>query len=218
MFDLLRFATALLPLAAYTNVLGLLRLRASPTVLNGAMDFLLLGMAMVGLIAIGPIELFFPRAAYSLLGGWVWFVLLALYFFVVLLIALNLPPKIIVYGLDADDLKKAVCQILEEQQLQSDWLGDMLEIPILGIRAHIEQAGRASVSQIQSTGNKQQLNGWFELERMLVKKTSSMRTNQHRNGVIWLITSFALFGMAALFISTDLPRLKQAVSMLFGSD
>ena len=95
MLDLLRFAIAILPLAAYFNVLGLMRLRSAPTVVSGAMDLLLLGLALLGVVAIGPIELFFPRAAYSLLGIWIWIVLIALYCFVLMLVALNTAPKLV---------------------------------------------------------------------------------------------------------------------------
>ena len=214
MLDLLRFAFALLPLAAYCNILGLLRMRSVPTVLSGAMDFLLLGLAMVGLIAIGPIELFFPRAAYSLLGEWVWLVLLALYFFVVMLIALNGSPKLIVYGLSVDELKKSLCDALAESNMQSEWLGNIVELSELGVRASIEKAGRYSVSQIQSAGREQSLVGWFNLEQVLVKTLSKHRVRQHRHAVIWLLTSFVLFGVAVLMLSTELPRLKQAISVL----
>lgn len=215
MLDLLRFALAILPLAAYTNVLGLLRLRASPTVLSGAMDTLLLGLAVVGVVAIGPIELFFPRAAYSLLGGWVWFVLIALYFFILMLIALNTSPKLVVYGLDANELKKQLCESLAENQIQADWLGSLVELPELGVRACIEPAARGCISQIQAAGKAQNLTGWFTLERLLVEKVSGLRTGQRGEAAFWLLTSCALFGLAAVLISNELPRLQQAIASFF---
>jgi hypothetical protein len=216
MLDLIRFAIALLPLAAYTNVLGLLRLRSVPTVLSGAMDFVLLGLAVIGLMAIGPIELFFPRAAYSLLGIWVWIVLIALYFFMIMLIALNTAPKLIVYGLEARVLKKAVSELLAENEVRSDWLGDIVEIPDFGVRACIEPAGRSAVAQIHSAGKEQSLTGWLTLERLLTHKVATMRIDQKRQAIKWILTSFLLFGVATFFISSDLPRLQQAMSILFG--
>jgi hypothetical protein len=218
MLDLLRFAFALLPLAAYTNVLGLLRLRSCPTVVGGAMDFVLLGLAASGLMAIGPIELFFPRAAYALLGGWVWVILLALYFFVILLIALNTSPKLVVYGLDAAELKFAIRELLSEHQLSSEWLGDVVQIPELGVRAYIERAGRASISQIHSNGRDQNLTGWLSLERLLVQKLSKQRIDQRKQATALLLTSFLLFGLAIFFVSADLPRLGEVMSNLFHGD
>ena len=212
--DLLRFAIALLPLAAYANVLGLLRLRACPTVLSGAMDLILLGFAVIGLIAIGPIELFFPRAAYSLLGGWVWIILISLYLFVLMLLALNSTPKLVVYGLDRTALREQVCDLLQTEQIRSEWMGDLLELPELGVRACIEQAGRG-VSQIHSTGKQQNLTGWFTLERLLVNKLASTRIRQLPLAVLWLNVSFVLFGIAAVLIANDLPRLQQAMASIF---
>ena len=214
MLDLLRFAIALLPLAAYANVLGLLRLRSCPTVLSGAMDLILLGFAVIGLIAIGPIELFFPRAAYSLLGGWVWTILIALYLFVLMLLALNTTPKLVIYGLDHSQLREQVNDMLQKEEIRSEWLGDLLELPELGVRACLEQAGRG-VSQIHAAGKQQNLTGWFTLERLLVDKLASTRIRQRPQAILWLNISFVLFGIAAILIANDLPRLQQAMVSIF---
>ena len=218
MLDLLRFAIAILPLAAYTNVLGLMRLRSAPTVVSGAMDLLLLGLALIGIVAIGPIELFFPRAAYSLLGIWVWIILIALYFFVLMLLALNTSPKLVVYGLDHRNLRLQFCELLEQEKIRAEWLGDLVDLPDLGVRAYIEPAGRGCVSQIHSAGNHQNLTGWFTLEQLLVKKVSKSSIDQRGQACFWLLTSFMLFGVAVLLISNDLPRLKKVAASVFESD
>lgn len=218
MLDLLRFAIAILPLAAYTNVLGLMRLRSAPTVVSGSMDLLLLGLALMGIVAIGPIELFFPRAAYSLLGIWVWIILIALYFFVLMLLALNTSPKLVVYGLDHRNLRLQFCELLEQERIRSEWLGDLVDLPDLGVSAYIEPAGRSCVSQIHSAGNHQNLTGWFTLEQLLVKKVSKSSIDQRGQACFWLLTSFMLFGVAVLLISNDLPRLKKVAASVFESD
>ncbi len=215
MLDLLRFAIAILPLAAYTNVLGLLRLRSKPTVLSGAMDLLLLGLAVIGIVAIGPIELFFPRAAYSLLGAWVWIVLIALYLFILMLLALNTPPKLVVYGLDHEMLRAQVCELLADEQIRSEWLGYFVDLPELGVRACIEPAGRGSVSQIHAAGKQQNLSGWFTLEKLLLDKVATTRINQRLQAIFWLNVSFVLFAIAAVMISNDLPRLQQLMAGMF---
>ncbi len=218
MLDLLRFAIAILPLSAYVNVLGLIRLRSAPTVVSGAMDLLLLGLAMIGIVAIGPIELFFPRAAYSLLGIWVWIILIALYFFVLMLLALNSAPKLVVYGLDHRNLRSQFCELLEQEKIRAEWLGDLVDLPDLGVRAYIEPAGRGCLSQIHSAGKHQNLTGWFTLEQLLVNKVSNSRVNQRGPAIFWLLTSFVLFGIAVLLISNDLPRLQKIAVSFFDGD
>ena len=218
MLDLLRFAIAILPLAAYFNVLGLMRLRSAPTVVSGAMDLLLLGLALLGVVAIGPIELFFPRAAYSLLGIWIWIVLIALYFFVLMLMVLNTAPKLVVYGLDHRSLRTQLCELLDQEKIRSEWLGDMVDLPDLGVRACIEPAGRGCVSQVHSAGKQQDLTGWFTLERLLAKKISKSNIDQRGQAILLLLTSFVLFGIAVLLISNDLPRLQSVVVSFFDGD
>ena len=218
MLDLLRFAIAILPLAAYFNVLGLMRLRSAPTVVSGAMDLLLLGLALLGVVAIGPIELFFPRAAYSLLGIWIWIVLIALYFFVLMLMVLNTAPKLVVYGLDHRSLRTQLCELLDQEKIRSEWLGDMVDLPELGVRACIEPAGRGCVSQVHSAGKQQDLTGWFTLERLLAKKISKSNIDQRGQAILLLLTSFVLFGIAVLLISNDLPRLQSVVVSFFDGD
>ena len=218
MLDLLRFAIAILPLAAYFNVLGLMRLRSAPTVVSGAMDLLLLGLALLGVVAIGPIELFFPRAAYSLLGIWIWIVLIALYFFVLMLMVLNTAPKLVVYGLDHRSLRTQLCELLDQEKIRSEWLGDMVDLPELGVRACIEPAGRGCVSHVHSAGKQQDLTGWFTLERLLAKKISKSSIDQRGQAILLLLTSFVLFGIAVLLISNDLPRLQSVVVSFFDGD
>jgi hypothetical protein len=215
MFDFLRIAVAILPLAAYTNVIGLLRLRTHPTVLSGTMDIVLLGLAMIGIIAIGPIELFFPRAAYSLMGVWVWGVLIALYFFTLMLCALNTAPRLIVYGLDSDSLRSEVCSLLEKEQIRSEWLGDVCEMPELGVRVCVEAAGKGKISQLHAVGREQNLTGWLTLERLLVDHVSKLSILQRRESIMWLNASVLLFAVAIVLIANDLPRLQQAMAQVF---
>jgi len=218
MLDLIRFSVAILPLAAYFQVLGLLRLRLRPTVINGATDFMLLGSAMVGLIAIGPIELFFPRAAYSILGPWVWFVLIALYFFVIILIALNSKFKLVVYGLDSESLKKTIQECLIQEQLEATWGNDIVEIPSLGLRASIEKAGIGKTSSLEAIGRRQNPMGWYAMEKILSTQLKPNASKQVAEACRWIALSLVLFGISAAMIAQDLPRLKRELAVMFDRD
>jgi hypothetical protein len=179
------------------------------------MDFFLFGMAIVGIVAVGPIELFFPRAAYSLLGVWIWLILFALYFFILLLIALNLRLKIVVYGMTSDALKQATNEVLTENQMQVTWVGNMLDVPTLGVQACIESAGRAHLSKIEAAGSDQNPSGWLALERLLVRKMSSHRHRFVPEAILWITISLLLFGLSAVCVVKDLPRLTQAMQTMF---
>ena len=85
--DYFRYAIAIGPIGLYWVLIGYLYQRANPMLINAAQDTLLFGLGSVGLVLIGPMELFFPNAAYSLLGSWTWFFLLCLYAFIVLFVS-----------------------------------------------------------------------------------------------------------------------------------
>lgn len=218
MLDLIRLSVAILPLAAYFQVLGLIRLRSRPTLLNGATDFFLLAMAMMGFIAIGPIELFFPRAAYAILGPWVWGVLIALYFFVSMLIALNSKLKLIAYGLDPESLKKTIQDGLSLGQIEAHWGNDILEIPSLGLRASIEKAGVGKTASLEAIGRSQNPMGWYTIEKLIAKSLKPNTTTQTAEAFGWIALSLVLFGTSATMIAQDLPRLKKELAILFEPD
>ena len=69
---------ALLPLVAYLLLLGMIRLSGRVLITTGGRDIAALGFSVVGLVAIGPGELFFPKAAAGVFGGWVWLALATL--------------------------------------------------------------------------------------------------------------------------------------------
>ena len=54
--DPFRLAIALLPLAAYVLLLGLLNLRRRPFLTSGGCDVAALGVALSGLMFVGPLE------------------------------------------------------------------------------------------------------------------------------------------------------------------
>lgn len=218
MLDLIRLSVAILPLAAYFQVLGLIRLRSRPTLLNGATDFFLLAMAMMGFIAIGPIELFFPRAAYAILGPWVWGVLIALYFFVSMLIALNSKLKLIAYGLDPESLKQTIQDGLSLGQIEAHWGNDILEIPSLGLRASIEKAGVGKTASLEAIGRSQNPMGWYTIEKLIAKSLKPNTTTQTAEAFGWIALSLVLFGTSATMIAQDLPRLKKELAILFEPD
>ena len=63
---------ALLPLIGYLLVLSAIRLSGRALVTTGGRDVAALAMAISGLIAVGPAELFFPTAAATVFGPAVW--------------------------------------------------------------------------------------------------------------------------------------------------
>lgn len=216
MFDLLRIATALTPIALYAIVLGLMRTRSTPTVLSGAMDIMLLGFALSGMIFVGPIELFFPRGAYSILGVWTWVLLIVLFLFTLLLIAMSVPPKMIVYGLGREELARELNELFEENEIQAQWAGSVVILPELGIQACCETAGFGnSIAHLVATGRKQDPISWYNLERQLVMRLEKTTNQGKRTAFSWLFAGVAILFVVAAFVYTDIDRLTTIVQSTF---
>ncbi len=130
---------ALLPLIGYLLQLGLIRASGKCLVTTGGRDIAALGFSVAGLVAIGPGELFFPKAAAGVFGPWVWLALLAFYSLIVALIALTSRPRLVVYGRTPDQLLDPLLESARE--LDSDATSDpeKLEVflPKLNVRLRV---------------------------------------------------------------------------------
>ncbi len=132
---------ALLPLAAYLTLFGAIRLFGRPLVTTGGRDIFAVSVAISGLIAVGPAELFLPAAAAMLFGAAIWPVLALLYFLIVLLVILSSRPRLIVYGLShpalvTQPLLRAAQSI--DPQARADEAAGQIVLPAAGIHLRID--------------------------------------------------------------------------------
>lgn len=215
MFDPLRIAIAIIPLGTYLAVIGLIRVKKSPTVISRPLDVLLLGMACSGLVAVGPLELFFPRAAFSVVGNWVWLVLLSLYALLVLLIAFHVPPGIVVYGASKETIRTFIETGYAERTVTIEWLGDSFRSETLGIHAQIEDAGWSSVSHIKSVGKSQNIGEWIALDRSLHQRLASIKPAGRNSGLTWCTMGVSIIVIAFGFLISDLARVNETLAQLF---
>ena len=108
--DPFRLSIALVPLAAYCVLLGLINARRRPFVTTGGCDLAALGAAMSGLVLVGPIELFRPEAAEPNYGGFVWLFLIVFYWLCVWLAVLVARPRLVVYNIRGEELRPALAE------------------------------------------------------------------------------------------------------------
>lgn len=171
MIDYARLSIGLLPLGLAFLVLAFLHMRGKPTVVTSGQEVLFLGFAVSGFAMIGPMELFFPTASYAALGEWVWLLLVALYFFLVLLVSMLSRSALTVVGLGPDRLQKDLDAAFVADGIVCHWLGSQLEVPELGIRAIVESSyGFRETSHISPCGDKQDAMGWYQLEKLLRRR------------------------------------------------
>lgn len=213
--DYFRFAIALAPLGMYWILSGYLYKRKYPMLINAAQDTLLLGMGILGWIVIGPMELFFPAAAYSVLGIWTWFFLVCLYAFVVLFVALNRRPHWTVYGMTPEQLQGVMTRVLESEAIDHAWMDSVLQVPEFGVRGTVEAANKGGHStQFSPCGSKQDPLGWHRFERLVNAELHSQPSVG--GGTVWVAAGlFTIVAAVALF-SVDLDRIREIWTELAG--
>ncbi|MFN6127977.1 MAG: hypothetical protein ACK6DC_22735 [Planctomycetota bacterium] len=211
--DYFRYAIAIGPIGLYWVLIGYLYQRANPMLINAAQDTLLFGLGSVGLVLIGPMELFFPNAAYSLLGSWTWFFLLCLYAFIVLFVSLNRRPQWTLFGASSSALRGILARVLDEEKIQHEWHGSILVVPEMGIKAIVEPANAMDLaSQLTRCGREQDSAGWHRLEKLVADRLPDEKST--RGGMPWILAGGSMLVGAILLFWLDIDKVMAAWQQL----
>jgi len=223
MLDYLRLALGLLPLGLYLMVMGLLALRGRPTILTTGQESLLIGFALSGFVLIGPIELFFPTGAHAVLGLWVWLLLVALYFLVVLLIALQRAPGWTIVGLDAEEFRAFFESVLQEGSVDCKWMGNQLQIDKWDVRAIAEPSrGFPKTTCLSPCGRVRNVLGWYQIEKLVATSKALEQTGAGRSSgmiptaVCLLLLGSICIGLGCSLIAWDMERLQKLLNVALG--
>ena len=191
---------ALGPIAIYLLILGMINLGRRPLVVSGTRDAAVLGLAVSGLLAIGPLALLFPEAIASRLGPhgvqWVWGVLLVACVLGLVLGPLALRPRLVIYNISADEVRLALADLVDRLDPAARWAGDSLAMPTLGVQLHIDNARSMRNVVLASSGPKQDHQGWTRLEASLTVALRRLDVPRNPRGVTLL--SLGLLLVAAL--------------------
>jgi hypothetical protein len=191
--DALHLSIALVPLAVYLLLLGLINLSTRPFVTTGMRDVAALGMAISGFIVAGPMELFLPEAATNRFGGYVWLLLIAFYALCLTLIVLLMRPRLVIYNVNPDQLRAMLAEVVSELDSDARWAGDGLVLPRLGVQLHVELFGTMRNVQLVASGPRQSFTGWRRLELALAKVLHQTRAAPNPHG-------FTLMAVGVLLI------------------
>ncbi|HBE70245.1 MAG TPA: hypothetical protein DDW52_19015 [Planctomycetaceae bacterium] len=188
-------AIAFVPISIYLLLIGALRMRNKPLVTTGWRDIVALGLASLGLVMIGPVQLFFPAQAAAQYHHWVWLALLILYGLAILLLMLASKPRLIAYGLNASEFRNALEVAAKSIDPNAYWDGDVLSLPSTTMQLALEPTASTRVQQVVHFGLLQDLAAWIKLERAVVKQTAQLRCPPSAAGLPLLIG-----GLLLLFI------------------
>ncbi len=209
--DPLRLALALGPVAVYLLLLGAINLARRPLLVSGSRDILALGLAVAGLVVIGPVELFFPIMAALLFGPYVWVLLIALYALGLVLLVLTMRPRLVLYNIAPEELRSVLAQRAVELDSEARWAGDGLVLPNLGVQLHIESLAAMRNVSLVASGTRQDYLGWRRLERDLAAAISQVEVPRNRHAVSLVVAGVLLVMFVVQSVASDPQAVAQAL-------
>jgi hypothetical protein len=200
LMDPFRLCLALGPMAIYLMLIGVINMFRRPFLVTGARDTAALGLAVSGLVIVGPVELFFPVNAslhFEPLPWVVWVLLVALYALCVVLVVLLLRPRLVIYNISRDELRPILADLVAELDPEARWAGDSLALPNVGIQLYVDGLGAMRNVSLTAVGPNQNHQGWRQLELALGAALSRLEVPPNRHA-LGLLSAGALLALAAL--------------------
>jgi len=194
MMDYFRLCVAFTPLAIYLIALALLNFRRRPVVIAGSRDMAFLGLGVIGLLLVGPVELLMPTLPESI-TGYVWLMLLVLYFLFLTLAVLLGKPRLVVYNVTLDQLRPALADAVNELDADVRWAGNSVALPKLHVEFYFDDHGWVRNVSLVATATPQSYAGWRLLERTLREQlNSSVETAPSAWGLGMLVVALSMLG------------------------
>lgn len=212
--DPVRLAIAVVPLAAYLAVLGWANVRRRPLVTTGACEIAALGIGLLGLVFVGPIELFRPELATIQFLNYIWLVLLAFYLLWVALAAMICRPRLVIFNITPDELRPLLIEAAGTVDASFRWAGDSLVLPKLEVQLHIDGFPLLRHTSLVSSGPRQSLEGWHRLAKQLRASVRTVTVEPNMAGIVFLAAAMLMVGVAEWQLATHPNQVAEALGEL----
>jgi hypothetical protein len=213
--DPFRLAIALVPVAAYALVLALVNARRRPFLTSGGSDLAALGVAISGLMFVGPLELFRPEAATREFGNYIWLFLLSLYWLGLVLVLLLARPRLVIYNTSSEELRPVLAETAGRIDPESRWAGNHLTLPTLDVHLHLDSLDIMRNVSLVSSGSQQNIDGWRRLARELRQSLAAVRTRRSPRVIALLAVSLALLAVSVTQMLNRPEETLQAMNEVF---
>ncbi len=216
--DPVRFAIAVIPLAAYLGVIGWVNCRRRPLVTSGACDLTALGIGLLGLVFVGPIELFRPELATTQFLNYIWALLIGLYLLWIALAAMVSRPRLVVYNMTPEELRPMLSDAAGTVDTSFRWAGDCLVLPKLGVQLYIDGFTLLRNTSLISSGPRQSLEGWHLLAKHLRSNLKTVTVLPHPPGLAILALAVLLLLACELRLANGTDQIAETLQelMAFG--
>jgi hypothetical protein len=213
--DPLRLAIAIVPLAAYVFLLGLVNLRRRPFLTTGGSDLTALGVALTGVAFIGPLELFRPEALTREFGNFIWLFLLLFYWLWLVVIVLVARPRLVIYNISREELHPILAETASRLDPEARWTGNHLTLPGLGVQLHLDSLDAMRNVSLVSSGSRQNIDGWRRLARELAGPLRRMRVKSNPRAIGFLLAALLLMAGSMAHLWNHPLELARGVSQVF---
>ena len=190
--DPFRSGVAILPLAFYGLLLGWINLRRRPYLMGGLKDRSLLGLAVMGIVLVGPMELFMPEAAVTRFGAYVWILLISFYLLCLSLVVLLSRHRLVIYNATLEQLRPTLSRLAQSLDSEARWAGDGLALPRLGVQLHVDAFPALRNVSLVATGDQQRFEGWIQLELELQRLLKECEVRPNPQGAAFVGVSLLL--------------------------
>lgn len=185
---------ALLPLIGYLLVISMIRLSGRALVTSGGRDVAAMAMAISGLLAVGPVELFFPTAAATVFGPAVWVALTIFYALCTTLVVLTTKPRLVIYGRTPEELFEPLVAAAKEIDPQASGEIKTLQVRLPQAGVHLRLDGQRSIDNAQVIAFEPHISArfWRTLLFGLRKQVSMRASPMPRRGFAMLVVVMLL--------------------------
>lgn len=159
------FLMVVCPLAIYIATMIFFRLRNRPTFLYGSQDTFLLGFAIVGLVACGPMMAMVSLHTRSFYGNFLPLVFAVLFFLLLFTLQPLRRPFFVFYNISETVLQQWLENWLPEVDPKFQRAGNCVVLPSLEIELILHYNKRTRTALFVATTRRQSLENWNRLSR-----------------------------------------------------
>lgn len=216
--DPLRLCIALGPLAVYLLLMGFLNLLRRPFLTTAPRDLAALGVAVSGLILIGPVELFLARALATPFADHMWLfwsLVASLYLSTLTLLILSERPRISLHNVTLEDAREVLLEAIGPLDPQAQWAGNSVVLPALNVQFTLDEFVPLRSVALVSVGRRQSYRGWKTLEAALARVLRRREVPPNPAGVSFVLTGLLICGVILWRWGRDPAAVAQAFTEMF---
>jgi hypothetical protein len=202
------------PLGIYLLVVGLVNLGRRPVVVTGTRETLALGLAVAGLVIIGPMQLFMPQDAAARFGWIVWVLLLVFYALCLTLAIMLSRPRLVVYNISLDVLRPILNETAQRLDHDTTASGAAVSMPQMRVQLQLEHYPPLHNTSLVATSGAQSVGGWRQLETALRRALGNVPATPGTRGLLLLLAGTAILTALGLVISENPQALVRGLNRL----